>query len=202
MTLTLKTLLYKTAANLILASAASFMLSMPYAVASDSSVIDDFSNSALASTGFDRQFLNDSLSGGKTSTKQLIEHGTLHVTGELVPPRGQPGWASSVIPLSTEGEVFDASAYEGIQLRVKVTQGNLSISANSTEVTNFDYHAAALVVTADGQFHDVAIPFSSMKRMWSEQTALNPKTLNSLSIVAYSMQKASFDFEVDDVRFY
>ena len=63
-------------------------------------------------------------------------------------------------------------------------------------------HGAPIVVKADGDFHEVLVPFSAMKRTWSEQTALDPHTLNSLSIVAYSMQKAAFNFEVDDVGFY
>ena len=204
MTLTLRALLMKTLVNVVMASTASVVFATPIAIANDNtpSVIDDFSDSVLATTGHERQFLDDSLAGGSTSAKHTIDSGVLHVTGELVPPRGQPGWASSVLPLNTVGLPFDASAHTGIKLRLKVSKGNVSVSANSTEVTNFDYHAVSVAVRADGQFHEVTIPFSDMKRMWSEQTALNPKTLNSLSIVAYSMQKAAFDFEVDDVRFY
>jgi hypothetical protein len=69
-------------------------------------------------------------------------------------------------------------------------------------VTNYDYHAAPIAVAADGKFHEVKIPFESMKRAWSEQTPLNTATLNSLSIVAFSLQPASFDFELDEVSFY
>jgi hypothetical protein len=41
-----------------------------------------------------------------------------------------------------------------------------------------------------------------MKRAWSAQTPLNPKTLISLSLVAFDVQNGAFDFEIDEVRFY
>lgn len=198
------TLSFKAFTQLVMAGAVSVLLATPCAQADNqvNTTIDDFSDSSVASTGFDRQFLDDTLAGGSTTTTQLISNGILRVEGDITPPRGQPGWASTVIPLSAMGQPFDASAHKGIRLLIKVTSGNVSLSANSTLVTNFDYHAAPIVVKADGDFHEVHVPFSAMKRTWSEQTALDPHTLNSLSIVAYSMQRAAFNFEVDDVGFY
>lgn len=166
------------------------------------SAVDDFSDEKNNSLGIPRQFLNDTLAGGSTTTEQKVSGGVLSVKGEIVPPRGQPGWASSILPLDPHGQAQDASTFEGIRLLVKINKGNLSISANSTEVTNFDYHAAPVMVRADGKFHEVKIPFTSMKRAWSQQTQLNTATINSLSIVAFSPQKDAFDFEVDDVSFY
>ena len=78
----------------------------------------------------------------------------------------------------------------------------IPLGTNSTDVTNFDYHAAQVNAKADGEFHEVKIPFKSMKRAWSEQTALNTKTIASLSIVAFDIQKAAYDFELDEVSFY
>jgi len=164
--------------------------------------IDDFSDIKDNSLGIQRQFINDSVAGGSTTTEQLVSEGVIFLKGEITPPRGQPGWASTVLPLDAQSLPRDASAFEGIRLRVKVNTGNISISANSTEVTNFDYHAAPVTVTADGKFHEVKIPFTSMKRAWSEQTQLNTKTINSLSIVAFSLQKSAFNFELDEVSFY
>ena len=165
-------------------------------------MVDDFSHSTENTLGQPRQFMNDTLSGGNTTAQQTIENGVLHVKGDIVPPRGQPGWASSVLPLAAMGVPQDASEYQGVRLLVRVNHGNLTLSANSTEITNFDYHAAPVIVTADGEFHEVKIPFEAMKRGWSEQVQLNTGTLNSLSIVAYSLQPDSFDFEVDEVSFY
>jgi hypothetical protein len=167
-----------------------------------SSVIDDFSDANNNNLGIPRQFLNDSIAGGGTTTEQGVSKGVIAAKGDILPPRGQPGWASMVLLLDSQNLPQDASAFDGIRLLVKINTGNISISANSAEITNFDYHAAPVVVTADGKFHEVKIPFTSLKRAWSEQTPLNTKTISSLSISAYGLQKSAFDFELDEVSFY
>lgn len=167
-----------------------------------SPLIDDFSDATNNNLGIPRQFLNDTLAGGGTTTAQEVVQGVITTKGEIIPPRGQPGWASMVLPLDSQSLPKDASAFEGVRLLVKINSGSMSISANSTEITNFDYHAAPIAITADGKFHEVKIPFAAMKRTWSEQTPLNTKTLNSLSIVAFGLQKSAFDFALDEVSFY
>ncbi|WP_323815024.1 CIA30 family protein [Cellvibrio sp. NN19] len=165
-------------------------------------IIDDFSDANNNSLGFPRYFMNDSMSGGGTTTQQKIAEGIISYNGDIAPPRGQPGWASVALLLDAQGLPKDASSFEGIRLLLKVNAGNISVSANSIEITNFDYHAASVVVKADGKFHEIKIPFISMKRSWSEQIPLNTKTLSSISITAYDMAKGSFDFSVDEVSFY
>lgn len=165
-------------------------------------IVDDFSDSQHTSMGFPRYFVNDTIAGGSTKTEQQVAKGMISTKGEIIPPRGQPGWASIALPLEAQGTPKDTSTFEGVRLLIKVNSGNLSVSANSTEITNFDYHVAPVVVAADGKFHEVKIPFASMKRSWSEQVPLNTKTLNSISITAYDMAKGSFDFAVDEVSFY
>ncbi|MEM9531921.1 MAG: CIA30 family protein [Pseudomonadota bacterium] len=165
-------------------------------------LVDDFSDSKTNSMGVARQFLNDSMTGGGTTMSPSVSNGILSVSGQISPARGQPGWASSVLLFDPAGQPVDASSYEGVRLRIKVSQGMLSVSANSTDVVNFDYHAALIVVKADGEFHDVKVPFASMRRAWSEQTTLDTSTIASLSIVAFDMQPGAYDFEVDEVGFY
>jgi len=167
-----------------------------------SPIVDDFSDPENNSLGIPRQYMNDTVSGGGTSTEQSVSDGVLSVTGEIVPPRGQPGWSSAILILDPQGMPQDASAFEGIRLLVKVNKGNISVSANSTDVQNFDYHAAPVLAKSDGKFHEVKIPFASMKRAWSEQTPLNTKAISGLSIVAFGMQKGSYDFQLDEVGFY
>ncbi len=166
------------------------------------SLVDDFSNAEVNSMGVPRQFLNDSMAGGGTSMSPTVSDGILSVSGDIAPPRGQPGWASSVLILDPEGLPRDVSAFTGIRLLIKVNKGMLSVSANSTDVTNFDYHAALIVAKSDGEFHEVKVPFKSMKRAWSEQTALDTRTIASLSIVAFDVQNGAYDFEIDEVSFY
>jgi hypothetical protein len=176
---------------------------MPQAISTGSNaMIDDFDDATNNSFGIPRQFLNDTMTGGKTTTELNVAEGVMNLKGKIEPARGQPGWASSVLLLDPQGQPLDASQFEGIRLLVKVNAGNISISANSIEVTNFDYHTAQVVVASDDKFHEVKIPFDSMKRAWSEQTSLNTKTINGVSIVAFDLQKANFDYSVDEVSFY
>lgn len=167
-----------------------------------SPVIDGFNNTNETNLGIPRVLITDITAGGKTTTELMVSSGIMQVKGEIIPPRGQLGWSSLVLPLGPMGENQDASKFDGIRLLVKVNSGNVSISANSSEVTNFDYHAAQLIVSSDGKFHEVKIPFESLKRLWSQQTKLNTQTLNSLSIVAFSPHKATFNFAIDEVSFY
>jgi hypothetical protein len=140
--------------------------------------------------------------GGNTSVDSQFKQGVFYFKGKISPARGQPGWASKVLLLDPQNKAFDASQFSGIGLRVKVIAGNLSVSANSTEITNYDYHAVPVTVKMDGQFHSVILPFKSMKRAWSKQTTLNTASLASLSIVAFDVQPASFEFEIDQIYFY
>ncbi len=165
-------------------------------------LIDDFSDQQNNSLGFPRQFVDDTSTGGNTSVTHSVANGVFSAKGELMPARGQPGWASAILLLDPQGAPVDASRYEGITLRVRINKGSLSVSANSADVTNFDYHAAVITRKADGDFHEVRVPFSSMKRTWSEQTPLNSKTLSSISLVSFGVQRGTFDFEIDEVRFY
>ena len=78
------------------------------------------------------------------TTQHSVEAGVLSARGQISPPRGQPGWASTVLLLDPQGLPRDASAYEGIRLLIRVNKGNLSVSANSSEITNYDFHAAVV----------------------------------------------------------
>ncbi|WP_049721222.1 CIA30 family protein [Gilvimarinus polysaccharolyticus] len=165
-------------------------------------LVDDFSHSHNNSLDLPRQFINDTIAGGATVQSQSVTDGIIRISGDITPPRGQLGWATCVLPLDANGLPHSAEAFTGVLLTVKVTKGNLSLSVNSTEISNFDYHSAPFTVTADGQFHEVKVPFTSLKRAWSAQTSLDTSTINSLSIIAYGMQQTAFDFELDEVRFY
>ncbi|KAA9134234.1 hypothetical protein F3N42_00900 [Marinihelvus fidelis] len=165
-------------------------------------VVDDFSSAGATSRGVPRFFITDTSAGGQTTQAPTVAEGVLTVKGEISPARGQPGWASAALPLAPQGQPFDASDFEGIRLRVRINKGNLSVSANSAEVTNFDFHAAIISPASGGDFQDVKIPFDSMKRAWSEQTPLNPATLTGISLVAYDVRPAEFEYEVDEVGFY
>ena len=165
-------------------------------------LVDDFNDPDKNALQISRMHVDDTTSGGKTQAEHRVEAGILKVAGQIDPPRGQPGWSSTVLLLDPQGHPRDASAYAGIRLRIRINSGSVSVSANSSEVTNFDYHASTVTVPADGEFHEVKIPFSKMERMWSEKTALDPRTLASISVVAFGLRKGPFNFEIDELAFY
>ena len=164
--------------------------------------VDDFSDPKKNNLGIERQFIDDTTTGGKTKVQYQVKDGVLLAKGDLAPPRGQPGWASTIFILDPHGQPQDVSEFEGVRLLIKVNKGNLAISANSTEITNFDYHSAPIVRRNDGKFHEVKIPFAQMKRTWSEQKPLNTKTIASLSLVAADVRQGSFEFEISEISFY
>jgi hypothetical protein len=165
-------------------------------------LVDNFEHPSQNNQKFTRLYFDDQSSGGSTKTESIVEGGLLKIKGEMFPARGQPAWSSIVLPLTAMNSQADASQYKGVRIRLRVKFGNLNVSANSTEITNFDYHSAPIPVYADGEFHVVDIPFKSMKRGWSAQTKLDTGTLASLSIVAYSMTKEPVEFDIDEVSFY
>ncbi|WP_221030325.1 CIA30 family protein [Actomonas aquatica] len=164
--------------------------------------LDDFAQSDLSSIGAPRIVIDDATVGGKSHLTHNVKDGVLTATGEIKPARGQPGFVSLVLPMAAPNEAADLSHFEGIVMRVKLTSGNLAVSANSTEVVNFDYHAAPITRAADGDFHEIKIPFASMKRAWSEQTKLNPATINSISLVVAGVQPGDFAYAIDEIGFY
>ena len=164
--------------------------------------IDDFSEPGRNSLGIDRMFFTDTTAGGQTTIEHTVEAGGFNASGTITPPRGQLGWASVALLLDPEGAPVDAAAFEGIRLKVRVKSGNLSVTANSAKVTNYDYHAAQVQAPADGEFHEVRVAFDDMKRAWSEPTALDPATLLSISLVSWDVRAGEFEYEVDDISFY
>lgn len=183
---------------LALVASGAGSVAMADAVAS----VDDFNHPENNSLGFPRVFITDQSVGGQSALRHTFENGVFEASGEIAPPRGQPGWASTTLLLDAQGQAMDASAYTGIRLRVRIQSGNLSVTANSTAISNYDYHAAPLQQQADDDFHEVRVPFDSMKRAWSEQVPLDPATLASISLVAFDIKPGAFAYEVDEVGFY
>ncbi|MEO6003248.1 MAG: CIA30 family protein [Opitutus sp.] len=163
-------------------------------------LIDDFSE--VKRNGTDRPLFNDKDVGSHSEATQSCEKGVLVVKGELVPGRGVPAFISVPLLLAADMKPQDMSPYEGVRLRVKVNKGILSVQVASADVTNFDYHTGGPVATPGGGFQEVRLPFKAMKRGWSEQTALNLKSITSVNLVAFGMAKDAFSFEVDEIGFY
>jgi hypothetical protein len=145
--------------------------------------------------------VTDSTTGGNSQLRPKHADGVLSVEGEIVPSRGQPGWASLVLVIAPAGVPVDLSRFEGIRIKIRVKKGMISIAANSADITNFDYHSF-LLPRKSGGIQELRIPFSDMKRSWSEQIPLNRATVTSISLVAFDLQKSEFAYDVDEIGFY
>lgn len=165
-------------------------------------LLDDYSDPKLNKAGVERLLVNDAAAGSKSEATQKCENGVLQVKGDLVPGRGVPAFISQVSLLATGGRPKDLTGYTGVRLKVKVTKGILCVQVGSTEITNFDYHTGTPIAGKRGEFQEVRIPFKDLKRAWSEQTALNLKTLTSVNLVSFGLAKDAFAYEVDEIGFY
>jgi len=165
-------------------------------------LLDDYSDPGRNKNGIERLLIDDKGAGSSSRATQKCENGVLSVKGDLVPGRGVPAFISQVSLLSANGQAKDLSGYQGVRLRVKVTKGILCVQVGSSEITNFDYHTGAPIAGKRGEFQEVRIPFKEMKRAWSEQTALNLKSITSVNLVSFGMAKDAFAYEVDEIGFY
>ena len=165
-------------------------------------LLDDYSDPTRNKNGVERLLIDDKAAGSKSQATQKCENGVLTVKGDLVPGRGVPAFISQVSLLSTNGTPKDLTGYQGVRLRVKVTKGILCVQVASTEITNYDYHTGAPIAGKRAEFQEVQIPFKEMKRAWSEQTALNLKSITSVNLVSFGLAKDAFAYEVDEIGFY
>ena len=162
--------------------------------------LDTFENSEPTSLETPRLVITDAQLGGASKADIRTEDGILRVEGTIAPGRGQPGFVSMVLILSPDGSPQDLSIYEGIRLRVHVSKGGLQVLAASSKVVNFDYHTTPVPRTKT--FTEIRIPFSDLKRVWSEQTPLDLRTITSVNLVASGMQPGAFAYAVDEIGFY
>lgn len=164
--------------------------------------MDDFSNAAQTPAGIPRLVIDDQQLGSHSQAKQSCADGVLQVRGDLVPGRGVPAFISIPLPLSADNRPHDLSAYQGVRLRVKIKKGNLCVQVASAEIQNYDYHTSAPIARSGDEFQEVRIPFTQLRRAWSEPIPLNLKTITSVNLVSISMAKDSFMYHVDEVGFY
>jgi hypothetical protein len=167
-----------------------------------SAVLDDFSDAGQTPAGAGRPIITDKDIGGQSHATGTCANGIFAVDGKLVPARGLPAFVSVPLVISPDAQPQDLSAYEGVRLLVKVKKGLLSVQVSSTDITNYDFHTSAPITRRPEAFQEVRIPFTAMKRAWSEQTPLNVKTITSINLVAAGMAPDAFAYEVDEIGFY
>lgn len=182
--------------------AASLLATLQRAAAADTpALLDDCSAAEASSSGAPRVLVDDVGLGSKSHATQVAAKGIVTVNGTLEPGRGVPAFVSLVFLLAPDGSPRDLSAYTGVRVRLKPGVVMLSLQAASPDVVNFDYHSSPIAAKA-GDFQEVRLPFSAMRRAWSEQTPLKLETITSINIVAFGMAKGDFSYEVDEIGFY
>lgn len=165
-------------------------------------LLDDFSDANRTSFATARVLLTDKVACGKSSINQKSGNGALSVEGELSPPRGAPAWANLILPLaSVAGETRDLSAFSGVRIRIKNISGTLALQVSCADVQNFDFHNAPIPALQGGGA-EVRIPFSKLKRSWSEQTLLDLKKITSVNLLAVGVAQGRFAYVVDEIGFY
>lgn len=172
------------------------------ASASAPKLLDDYSDAKRNQNGLERLLIDDKTAGSQSRATMKCENGVLSVSGELIPGRGAPAFISVASVLAPEGKPQDMTGYEGVRLRVKVLKGGLSVQVATSVITNYDFHASAPIAGQGGDFQEVRIPFKTMRRAWSEQTALDLKTVTSVNLVAFALARDTFAYEVDEIGFY
>lgn len=185
-----------------LITAAFALGAIPLHAAAPPLLLDDYSDPTRNRNGVERLLVDDQKAGSKSRATHQCANGVLAVKGDLVPGRGVPAFISHVSLLSAHGKSKDLSAYQGVRLRVKVTKGLLCVQVASSEIDNFDYHTSAPLAGRRGEFQEMRISFKEMKRGWSKQTVLNPKSITSVNLVSFGLEKNSFAYEVDEIGFY
>ena len=165
-------------------------------------MLDDYSDPTRNKNGVERLLVDDKKAGSTSQATQKCENGVLAVKGDLVPGRGVPAFISHVSLLSADGKPKDLTGYQGVRLRVKVTRGILCVQVGSSEIDNFDYHTSTQIAGKHGEFQEVRIPFKELKRGWSKQTVLNPKSITSVNLVSFGLSRDAFAYEMDEIGFY
>lgn len=165
-------------------------------------LLDDFSDPTRNKHGIERLLVDDKTAGSQSQATQKCAEGILAIKGELVPGRGVPAFISLVSLLSPGGKPKDMTGYQGVRLRVKVIKGILCVQVASSEITNFDFHTGSPIAGTRTGFQEIRVPFTDMKRAWSEPMKLNLKSITSINLVSFGMAKDAFSYEVDEIGFY
>lgn len=175
-------------------------LAGPAVAATFPAKLDNFDAADLTTVGTPRLLVTDAQMGGQSAANPAYQEGILRMEGSLAPARGQPGFVSLVLLLDAQGKAQNLEPYSGIEIRIRVMEGSLSVLAASSQIQNFDFHATAIKRSAD--FQRLRIPFKVLKRMWSEPTKLDISTITSINFVASGVQNQRFLYEIDSVGFY
>lgn len=149
--------------------------------------IDDFSREdGRSAFGTRWVCFTDAVMGGRsqgTAERVTVEGiSALHLSG-TVSLENNGGFIQAALPLGAEGAMFDASSYEGIELRTRGAPGPYYLHLRTRDtIRPWQLYQAPLPVTP--RWETVVVPFSAFGPQRLER-ALDRATLLRLGVVAY-----------------
>ncbi len=169
----------------------------------DKVLIDDFSSNITKSkTDSKWTFISDQVMGGVSTGKmEFIEYDSrscLHMNGD-VSLKNRGGFIQVRSNLNPKGKTFDASAFDGIYLRIK---GNSEPYALHLRTTNtrlpWQYYQARF--RTDGTWQGIRISFKQFEPI-SLKKSLDIKKLKTIAVVAIQKEFKA-DIYIDEIGFY
>jgi hypothetical protein len=165
----------------------------------DKLLVDDFSaTDGISALGTTWQGFTDRVMGGKSDMevqRRDDEDGpVLNMRGQVrLENRG--GFIQARLPLDPGGGLFDASAWQGIGLRVRGRPGPYYLHLRTRHNwMPWQYYRARIEVHPD--WRDQFVPFDAFEGV-STSRALDVRALKSLAVVAYG---EAFEADIDVAR--
>lgn len=164
-------------------------------------LLDDFEDEDLTSTlGTTWRVYRDAALGGKSTVDYAFSDGLLRVTGQIAPGAGSLGFIELMLPLDEHDAPRDVTPFDGVRVRIRVTEGEVLLKLRSPNVTNFDYHA--VILPASTAFQELVLPFSAFRQLWSAPVPWTGRQVAGITLSIGGTEAAPFAFEIDELAFF
>lgn len=139
----------------------------------------------LAGNGQHWRFVSDQVMGG-VSTGRLVRQMVagemaLHLTG-AVRLENNGGFVQMALPLAPSGQVFDASRFTGLRLRVRGNGADYNLHLRSADMTAV-WQSWRVSFAASEAWTDIDLPFADFTPHRTD-LPVNPARLTRLGLVA------------------
>ena len=169
----------------------------------EKTLIDDFSsNVSKSKNGLEWTFITDQVMGGVSTGKmEFMEHESrscLHMKGD-VSLKNRGGFIQVRSNLNPKEKLFDASAFDGIYLRVKGNNEPYSLHLRTSN-TWFPWQHYQARFRTNGTWQEIMIAFEQFEPV-SLKKSLNRKKLKTTAVVAIKKEFKA-DIYIDEIGFY
>ena len=170
---------------------------------SESLLIDDFSGSSrISSFGTQWRMFTDQVMGGLSTGEwdydTIDGRRCVHLRGD-VSLENNGGFVQVALPLTKDGQPFDASAYKGVRLWARGDGEAYHIHLRSSDTRRpWQYYGAKFIAESGWRMYD--LPFSDFEPE-NMRTELKPSQLVRIAIVAIKKEFRA-DIAVARLEFY